>query len=96
MTRTVKSLPAALKKVVKENLATSPGSHMGIDPSMIDMETVEIDAGTDYPDFSDAYIERANFLPQYFGGRELTDVELDQLQKQHSNWVYELAYDSYH
>tara|TARA_B100000161_G_scaffold229727_1_gene176780 strand:- start:30 stop:260 length:231 start_codon:yes stop_codon:yes gene_type:complete len=40
----------------------------------------------DYPDFCDAYIDSAKFVSS---GKELTDVELEQLQEQNADEFYE-------
>jgi len=47
----------------------------------------------DYPDYSDAYIERATWKST---GKELTESELDQLHEEHNDWVYETIFFSLH
>ena len=44
----------------------------------------------DYPDFVDAYIDSAKFVSS---GKELTDVELEQLQEQNADKFYEDVMD---
>ena len=44
----------------------------------------------DYPDFVDAYIDSAKFVSS---GKELTDVELEQLQEQNADEFYEDVMD---
>lgn len=44
----------------------------------------------DYPDYADAYVESA----QYVDGTDLTDDELDQLQDQHPDVVYDVINES--
>ncbi len=44
---------------------------------------VEVDTGTDYPDFADAFIESATYK-----GREMTEEELEALNED-SDFVYE-------
>ncbi len=44
---------------------------------------IEVDTGTDYPDFADAYIESATYK-----GREMTEEELEALNDD-SDFVYE-------
>jgi hypothetical protein len=60
----------------------------------IDMRSLEIDGvdPRDYPDFSDAYISHASFTD----GTDLSDEEMDQLNNEHGDLVYDLAYDSLH
>lgn len=58
---------------------------------MVDRYSIEIDGvdSSDYPDFADAYIERA----QYTDGTELTSDELDDFGDEHGDIVSELAYE---
>lgn len=56
--------------------------------NLSDIEDCEI-AGVDrrdYPDYCDAYIERASWKST---GKDLTEEELDELHDKHSDWVYE-------
>lgn len=43
----------------------------------------------DFPDLCDIFVESG----EYTTGEEMTDVELEQFQAQHSDLVYEMAYD---
>jgi hypothetical protein len=54
------------------------------------IDDIEIDGidTKDYPDFCDAYILRC-----VYDGRELTDEELDELQNQRPDLVYEYVLD---
>ena len=38
---------------------------------------------TDYPDFCDAYIESAEY-----DGREMTEEEIEYVEDNHRDWVY--------
>jgi len=70
------------------------GSGRMINGKEIDMRSLEIDGvdPRDYPDFSDAYISHASFTD----GTDLSDEEMDQLNDEHGDLVYDLAYDSLH
>lgn len=46
----------------------------------------------DYPDFSDAYIEYA----EYTNGKALSEEECSELQDEYQDFVHELAHDSIH
>ena len=58
-----------------------------LDYSSIEVENVD---RRDYPDFCDAYIIYAEFQ----NGVELTEDQIDQLNEEHSDIVYEAACDS--
>lgn len=45
----------------------------------------------DYPDFCDAHISKADYK-----GSEMTDEELDDLNMNHSQFVYESLWDWIH
>jgi len=62
---------------------------MTIDTSKID--NVEIDGidTSDYPDFCDAYISSADY-----NGAEMTDDELDTLNDEYSDFVYDKVMES--
>jgi hypothetical protein len=47
---------------------------------------------SDYPDFCDAYIEHAEFID----GTELNDDELNELNDEHADIVYEAAASKYY
>lgn len=51
---------------------------------IVDVEFDGVD-WDDYPDFCDAYISRASWS----FGRDLTEDELDELNDQHRDFVYE-------
>ena len=70
------------------------GSGRMINGKEIDMRSLEIDGvdPRDYPDFTDAYISHASFTD----GTDLSDEEMDQLNDEHGDLVYDLAYDSLH
>ena len=53
----------------------------------VDVGSIEIDGinTRDYPDFSDAYVSAA----KWNDGTDLTEAELDELQDQHGDLVYE-------
>ncbi len=61
---------------------------MKIDGKEIDEGTVVIDGvdTRDYPDFSDAYVGEAFFTD----GEKLTEEQLEAVQENHADWVYEL------
>jgi hypothetical protein len=85
--------PAEPAPVAPEQpVAEGPGRM--INGKEIDMRSLEIDGvdPRDYPDFSDAYISHASFTD----GTDLSDEEMDQLNDQHGDLVYDLAYDSLH
>jgi hypothetical protein len=46
----------------------------------------------DYPDFCDAYLIGATFED----GTPLTDEEMDQLNEEYPDVIWEMAYDSLH
>ena len=58
----------------------------------LEVTDVEVDGidMKDYPDFVDAYIDSAKFVSS---GKELTDVELEQLQEQNADEFYEDVMD---
>lgn len=56
---------------------------------IIDPEVDGIDT-RDYPDFSDAYLE-SGYIKENGKLRELTQSELDQINEDHSDWVYDLV-----
>ena len=76
----------------EQPVAEGPGRM--INGKEIDMRSLEIDGvdPRDYPDFSDAYISHASFTD----GTDLSDEEMDQLNDEHGDLVYDLAYDSLH
>lgn len=65
--------------------------HVPLDLNNIDFKSFEMEDvdRRDYPDFCDAFIGYAEFND----GTPLTDEQLDQLNE-HSDIVYEAAYDS--
>ena len=62
---------------------------MELNGKKINAFSIEVDGVDmrDYPDFCDAYIDYA----EYADGTPLTDAELDLLQNQESDYVYELV-----
>ncbi len=58
----------------------------------LEVTDVEVDGldMKDYPDFVMAYIESAKFA---CNGKELNDVQLEQLQEENSDLFYEDLYD---
>lgn len=62
---------------------------MKLDLSKIDnIKTCGIDM-SDYPDFSDAFI-----LSAEYDGREMTENELEELNENHRDFVYEKVIES--
>jgi len=57
---------------------------------VVDVEFSGID-NSDYPDFSDAFIESATYK-----GREMTEEELCDLQDNYGEWVYSQLMDWMH
>jgi len=57
----------------------------------VDVGSIEIDGidGRDYPDFSDAFVSAA----RWDDGTPLTEDELNELESQHSDLVYEIISD---
>jgi hypothetical protein len=57
----------------------------------VDVASIEIEGidGRDYPDFSDAFVSAAN----WDNGEPLSDDELNELQDQHSDLVYQIISD---
>jgi len=55
------------------------------------IDNIEVDGinTNDYPDFCDAYISAADY-----DGREMTEEELDVLNEEHHDFVYEKVWDS--
>jgi hypothetical protein len=62
---------------------------MTFDLSLIDNIELEDVNTRDYPDFSDAFISYAEY-----DGREMTDEELDVLNDQYSEFVYDQVINS--
>jgi hypothetical protein len=62
---------------------------MELNGKKVNASSIEVDGVDmrDYPDFCDAYIDYA----EYVDGAPLTDEELDLLQNQESDYVYELV-----
>jgi len=58
----------------------------------VDVESIEIDGidGRDYPDFSDAFVSKAN----WDNGEPLSEDELNQLQDQHPDLIYRKTSDT--
>jgi hypothetical protein len=58
----------------------------------VDVGTIEISKidPSDYPDYADAYVESAEFVD----GSKLSESELDYLQDNYSDLVYEIIYDN--
>jgi len=57
----------------------------------VDVASIEIDGidGRDYPDFSDAFVSKAN----WDNGEPLSENELNELQDQHSDLIYRITSD---
>ena len=57
----------------------------------VDVGSIEIEGidGRDYPDFSDAFVSAAN----WDNGEPLSEDELNELQDQHSDLVYQIISD---
>jgi len=66
--------------------------HVPLDLNGIDFKSFEMEdvCSRDYPDFADAFISYA----EYHNGKPLTDDEIEQLNDEHSDIVYEAALDS--
>ena len=56
-----------------------------VDPSTIEIDNIDM---RDYPDFSDAYPVYAEFVD----GTELTDEELEKLDGEHRDLIYDLIF----
>ena len=68
------------------------GSEM-LDTTLItDVEVEDID-NRDYPDFCDAFISSAVWKDT---GKNLTDEELDELNDNHRDFVYEMVWEYLH
>ena len=59
--------------------------------NVVDIEVDGVDT-SDYPDFSDAYFSSAC----YEDGTKLTDSELEKLEQETGDLLWEKAYDSLH
>ena len=57
--------------------------------SNIQIDSMEYDPG-DYPEFADTYISVAYWIDT---GKELTEDELEYLDENYSDWVYECLMD---
>lgn len=57
-----------------------------------DIEVEDVDTG-DYPDFSDAFISYATYKEDNGTYRELTDEELEYLNEEHTDVVYDAVID---
>jgi hypothetical protein len=57
----------------------------------VDVGSIEIEGidGRDYPDFSDAFVSKAN----WDNGEPLSEDELNELQNQHSDLIYQIISD---
>jgi len=57
----------------------------------VNVASIEIDGidGRDYPDFSDAFVSKAN----WDSGEPLSEDELNELQDQHSDLIYRITSD---
>lgn len=88
-----------LKQIIKEEIQKTFNeiriqipriSGIIIDGKMVDPSTIEIDNidMKDYPDFSDAYPVYAEFVD----GTELTDEELEKLDSEHRDLIYDLIF----
>lgn len=57
----------------------------------VDVASIEIEGidGRDYPDFSDAFVSKAN----WDNGEPLSEDELNELQNQHSGLIYKITSD---
>jgi hypothetical protein len=65
-------------------------------PRKIDLKLIEdfdLDGLGDYPDFANAFICSASWIDT---GRELFEEELDDLNDNYSEYVYELALEACH
>ena len=64
-----------------------------IDGKEVDITTIEVDniSASDYPDFSDAYASKAEFMD----GTELTDDQLSILDDKYSYLINQAAVDSF-
>ena len=58
----------------------------------LDNIELEVEAAGGYPDFADSYLKRGNYIDT---GIELTNEELDFIQDNHPDLVYELALKQY-
>lgn len=59
-----------------------------LNPTPQDVVDCEIEVLGDYPDFTDSYINLAYWKDD---GRELTDTELDRLNDEYPDYVYDLV-----
>lgn len=76
------------KKIIKENKSAP----LMLNGKEVDISSIELDGvdTKDYPDFSDAYISAA----YYTDGTQLTDQEVQQLEKENYGITNKLAHDS--
>lgn len=67
---------------------------MELNGKKVDRRSLSVDGvhAWDYPDFCDAYLIDATFED----GTPLTDDEMDQLNEEYPDVVWEMAYDSLH
>jgi hypothetical protein len=81
------------------NMPTATSSDRGgVDFDLDKIVNIEI-AGIDmddYPDFADAYIESASYEHTPGEYRDLTQGELDYLNSEEPNWVYQQVWDQVH
>ena len=68
--------------------STERGEEMKIDTAEIEDIEYEDIIWSDYPDFCDAYISEATYK-----GREMTKKELDILNEDHRDYVYETLWN---
>jgi len=73
--------------ISKNNLSEEDKVSSRVDKGSISIANIDT---SDYPDFSDAYIEYAEFED----GTPLTDEEIDQLNDEMSDEIHQLAYES--
>lgn len=76
----------------RQYVAEGSNNQIVIDGKQVDYSSIEVDDvdRRDYPDFSDAYISRAEFVD----GTPLNDEQLEQLNNDYGDLVNELAHDS--
>ncbi len=91
--RTEKSIGRPLKIAESKITSEVKDGVIHINGKPVDHSSIEVDGvdRKDYPDFSDAYVTRAEFND----GEELSDEHLDHLSDKHGDVVHEKAHEAF-